>query len=446
MVRPFGWRESTTVDETAGDEVAGDRNTSTSAVGPLSILRVVSSTLWQSGGLDALLAGLVSQFAERIERLPEDEVLARSTDDLVVEYTPLAVVEPLTIGAEPVDGDVTETTVSVAHRFDYDASRVRGYRAHAVFEFTGDRRLFEYTPNHHHLATHHAEIRNGTITIGVDEPGLNVDASQLQPQITQQMGRIREMAGFASAQAADHNRRVEAKVSTIVEDRKARIRKRRDLAGALGFPLQRRSDAPKAVPLTRKKIGSARARPSAGGKPYADELALSNAQYEDAIEVVRATLLAMERSPSVASGKSEEELRDQILVQLNGTFSGGATGETFVQSGKTDILVRASDRHVFVAECKWWSGPSDCSKAVDQLLSYLPWRDEKAALILFIGRKDATAVIEKANEAVRTHPAFKRPGGRSDDPMARRNFVLGHPDDPDREIRVAALFAVLPKT
>ena len=110
---------------------------------------------------------------------------------------------------------------------------------------------------------------------------------------------------------------------------------------------------------------------------------------------MRSTLLAMERTPSVASGKDEEELRDQILVQLNGTFEGGATGETFVQKGKTDILVKDGERHIFVGECKWWSGAKACGDAIDQLLSYLPWRDEKAALILFIDRKDASAVSKR---------------------------------------------------
>jgi hypothetical protein len=69
---------------------------------------------------------------------------------------------------------------------------------------------------------------------------------------------------------------------------------------------------------------------------------------------------------------------------LNGTYQGAATGETFVKEGKTDILVRIEDRHVFVGECKWWDGPKACAEAVDQLLRYLPWRDEKGALVVFI--------------------------------------------------------------
>jgi hypothetical protein len=196
--------------------------------------------------------------------------------------------------------------------------------------------------------------------------------------------------------------------------------------------------------VQRKNIGVVRSATSRSREPYRDEPALSEAQYEDAIKVVQSTLLAMERTPSVASGKDEEELRDQILVQLNGTFEGAATGETFVQRGKTDLLVRVEDRHVFVGECKWWSGEKAFGDAIDQLLSYLPWRDEKAALILFIDRKDASAVIEKADQAVRAHRAYKRVGKSSRDPKSRRNYILGQPDDPEREIQLAVLFAVLP--
>lgn len=215
----------------------------------------------------------------------------------------------------------------------------------------------------------------------------------------------------------------------------------------LGFPLTKRQDAPRSVPLQRKQLATRAAQPRRRGtpEPYRDEPALTDAQYEEIIEVVRGAMRAMERTPSVASGKHEEELRDQILVPLNGSFAGAATGETFVQRGKTDILVKVDDRHVFVGECKWWTGAKACASAVDQLLGYLPWRNEKAALILFIDRKDATSVIDKADETIRAHAAFKRVGPTSKDKTARRNYVLGHPDDLDREIQLAALFAVLPK-
>lgn len=399
--------------------------------------------LFEKGELSSFLQSLIDEASAWLERRPEDEVLARSNEDLVAELRTRVAVEPLMIGEEPVDGSVMETTVDVSHNFGWYGDRARGFEIKATYEYSGDQRLFSYRPSQRLMIRVEAEIGASTLTIAATQPGLDMQAEQVKASLQPSIERIRRMASFASADATAHNAALDNVLSGLVEGRKDGVRKRRDLAGALGFPLQRRRDAPRPVPLERKSIGSARR--GSQREPYKDEPALTAAQFEDALSVVRSTLIAMERTPSVASGKPEEELRDQILVQLNGTFTGAATGETFVQKGKTDILIKDGDRHVFVGECKWWTGPKACSAAIDQLLGYLPWRDEKASLILFIDRRDASAVIEKVGGVVRDHESFKRAGTASNDPAGRRNFVLGHPDDPDREIHLAILFAVLPK-
>jgi hypothetical protein len=400
--------------------------------------------LFESGELGDFLQGQLKAAADRLESISEDEVLSRSVDDLTLELAAAATITPLVVGTEPIDGSVAETTVDVSRDFIWNGSRARGFEVKAVYEFTGDKRVFQYRPSQNFMVRHEATIGNGTITVGAVRPGLDTDADQMRAALAPGIDRIRQMAGFAATDVGTHNASVPGVVRRLVEQRKDRVQKRCDLAGALGFPLQRRDDALRPVPLVRTTIAVSRPHTDRR-QPYQDEPAITFAQYEDAIQVVRSTLVAMERTPSVASGKDEEELRDQILVQLNGTFRGAATGETFVQNGKTDILVRVDDRHVFVGECKWWTGQKACGQAVDQLLSYLPWRDEKAALILFIDRKDASAVIEKAAESVRAHAAYKRSGITSSEPAGRQSFVLGHPDDAEREIQLALLFAVLPR-
>ena len=72
-----------------------------------------------------------------------------------------------------------------------------------------------------------------------------------------------------------------------------------------------------------------------------------------------------------------------VLAQLNGHFKGAATGEAFRGKGKTDIRIEQDDRAAFVGECKNWNGETGATKAIDQLLGYLTWRDGKAALIVF---------------------------------------------------------------
>ncbi|MFG3064651.1 hypothetical protein ACGFYM_39805 [Streptomyces sp. NPDC048231] len=112
-------------------------------------------------------------------------------------------------------------------------------------------------------------------------------------------------------------------------------------------------------------------------------------------------------------------------------------------AGKTDILVRVEDRHVFIGECKSWKGPKTISDTLDQLLGYLVWRDNKAARLLFIRRGNPTEIIAKSLEKIRSHPSFKREGTHSDEFGERYNFVFHANGDESREIKLAFLPFVL---
>ena len=79
--------------------------------------------------------------------------------------------------------------------------------------------------------------------------------------------------------------------------------------------------------------------------------------------------LVMERSPSAFAKMEEEHIRFHYLVQLNGQYDGAAVGEAFNFQGKTDILVRHQNHNLFIAECKFWSGPKGLKETVDQNFS-----------------------------------------------------------------------------
>lgn len=401
--------------------------------------------LFNRGELREYLFNRVRSSLTLLEKMSEDEVLARSTDDIVADLVDAAKVEPVVVGSDAIDGGVTETQIETYDQFDRTRYTATGLRIHAVFEYSGDSDLLYYRPSTRLMTRFEADVRNGTITVKIEQSGSTPNPAATKQAIDREIGNIRTMVGHAASDLRGFNSNLDDQFRPAVERRKKFFQDRRDLAGALGFPLKKRTDAPAPVPFQRKVMGVQRSKSAAQRPPYRDEPALTDAQYEDAIAVISSTMLAMERTPSVVHGKNEEELRDYILVPLNGTFQGNATGETFVKKGKTDILVCVEDRHVFVGECKWWRGARGLSSAIDQLLSYLPWRDEKAALIIFIDNKDASAVIEKVEDAVKAHSAFKRAGKSSSDKAKRCNFVLGHPEDPEREIQLAALFAVFPK-
>ena len=402
-------------------------------------------TLFGDGELRSYLDDRRGRAVTHLEQMPEEEVLARSVDSLVEELTVLARVEPLVLHAdEPVCGQVQELDIERDGR-NGRRVHVQGVRIRSEYAFEGDANLFRLRPSTYNLRGWAGAVGEDTLAIYLDRAGVDQDPGAVQQALNEEIRGIAGMARNASNDVEGYNSRLGADLRPAVEARRQRLLSKRNLAGALGFPLVRHSNAPRRVPIERKVLGLERRQASrpALRRTYEDEVAIADADYEDVIGVLRSTLLSCERAPSTLTDKSEEAIRDLLLIQLNGTFRGSATGETFVNHGKTDILVRIDDRHVFVGECKWWKGPAGFIAACDQLLSYLPWRDEKAALVIFIKNKNATALIDVADKAMRGYKQFVRAGQRSDDPSSRRDYVLRHGDDPDREIRVAVLFAVI---
>jgi hypothetical protein len=68
----------------------------------------------------------------------------------------------------------------------------------------------------------------------------------------------------------------------------------------------------------------------------------------------------------------------------------------------------------------------------------------KAALILFITRLNATAVIEKAAEVLTAHPACTD-SLASENPIERRDYRFTSPTDDSRVISLALLPVVVPR-
>jgi len=197
----------------------------------------------------------------------------------------------------------------------------------------------------------------------------------------------------------------------------------RRLQASLGFPAPPRAEAPQfAVPVARRKIETLR-RPAANA-PSQPEWVLPEAQYEQALTVLRNARNALERGPAMTTYLDEEKIRDLLLVFLNAQFEGAAAGEVFNAAGKTDILIRAEDRNVFIAESKIWKGPATIRDALGQLLSYLTWRDTKAALLVFIRHGEPpTEVINKAIKEIEGHPNYKRTRRTGED-GGRYNFIV----------------------
>lgn len=152
--------------------------------------------------------------------------------------------------------------------------------------------------------------------------------------------------------------------------------------------------------------------------------------------------ITVERSPNAYRAMNEEELRMQFLVALNSHFEGAATGETFNATGKTDILIRHENKNLFIAECKFWNGPTSLTNTIDQLLGYTSWRDTKTAILLFSRNKDFTNVLSQIIPTVLAHPNTIRQEPYNSETGYR--FTLHHQQDKERHLTLTVLAFNIP--
>jgi hypothetical protein len=183
-------------------------------------------------------------------------------------------------------------------------------------------------------------------------------------------------------------------------------------------------------------------RPKAEIDHYQSEPVLDQKEYDHILEVLRSMSLVMERSPKAFATLDEEAIRIHFLLQLNGHYEGGATGETFNFSGKTDILIRVDDRNIFIAECKFWTGQKGFGEAIDQLLGYLTWRDAKCALLVFNRTKDSAGVCKKMHTVMEGRSEHRRTVAHYTDGDSKYIFVKE--SEPERKITITTQLYDIP--
>ena len=153
---------------------------------------------------------------------------------------------------------------------------------------------------------------------------------------------------------------------------------------------------------------------------------LNDVIYKDIIKKIYELCKEFEQHNSLYRGKHEEDLRDLIIPTLNVVFKGtNSTGETFNKAGKTDIITKAPDgSNIFIAECKVWYGEKELSKAIDQLLGYITWRDTRTAIILFVKKNGIIDIVKKAKNTMTQHSCYICYNGQTNDSSFSYTFHL----------------------
>lgn len=389
--------------------------------------------LFSSRRLVDALGEMFPDLLREIDNWPDDDLLGQSEQEIVAFLSEKHSVQCPDLrpddrwADEPLD--IKQRVQTPARVVEVPATRVV---VHVPFD--GDVAFFNCRPNSFDSMPPTAIIGDAELSIVYESRDLN--SAQLTAYVDSTIASIQKWLDWARPTAAEHNEQVRSTVGEAVARRKAKLIADRKTVASLGIPIRRTGEPPTfSIPLQRRRPDIA--RPAAARAGYETEPTLAVDDYEHAIRVIAAAGRTLERLPATAGRLREESLRDVLLVALNSQFEGQAGGEVFNGAGKTDILLRVDDRTVFIGECKFWGGPKKFRAAIDQLFTYLVWRDTKAAILLFIRDGDASAIIEKAAEALASHERCVRADGSAD--SGRRDYVFVAADDERREIRVALL-------
>lgn len=404
--------------------------------------------LFSQGHLSASLRAREEAVEKEVDAFDGNRLLNTPLDDLCTYFVEKLQIEPLSLADDSqITMETREATLETSRlphgRWEYgDHQPTIPATAFSFYvPFTGEAELFKFQPGTFTLNAPRGTVRDNdlvlTFTVPADqEAGVEV-------QLTNQLAQIRNHIRSITSEVEDLNKnRLPRAIRRSVEERRARLLKTHGVVASLGYRLRRREGMPTtyAAPSVRRKIAPP---PVASSAPFKPEPALADDDYEHILTVMQNMALVLERSPSAFTALGEEHLRWHFVVQLNGHYEGSATGETFNVEGKTDILVRDGGKNVFIAECKFWSGPKGFHETIDQLLGYASWRDTKTAIVVFNRDTQFSTVLAKLPDGLRSHPNFKReekPNGET-----RFRAVLSHKSDPSRELTVTVLAFDVPK-
>lgn len=372
-----------------------------------------SGYLFSSRDLRELLESCMTAMRQEIEQLDPNRLLNTSPTDLSKYLAEKYTLQTPSLRRD--DWSATETEAQIDVRYDQnrwirDRSRpcyIPGQRIEVEVPIEGEVELMYARASTFSSSPPSAEIRGRSLFLTYQVPHDSQDRN-IRQEIDRTLDEIDQHLGWIKNDLSGFNQGLHNSAEQTIASRRERILANQGRVASLGIPLKSRSDAPKtyAVPEVRRKVVPS--LPTATTEAYEPEPVLDYENYNHILSVIQNMAHVMERSPSAFKGMGEEDLRQHFLVQLNGQFEGAATGETFNVNGKTDILLRANGRNVFIAECKFWKGPKHYRETIDQLLGYTAWRDTKTAILVFNRGTTMSTVLEGVAAETTSHKNFKR--------------------------------------
>ena len=314
--------------------------------------------LFDVDSLSTFLSERSQTLFRQIDRLSSTELASSSDDQLTASLVQQYSLNPVLLR----DSDsITMDPPAEVQRQNGDRTW-RTTICKVYLEFTGDPELFKYHPGTRPIPTREMWVEANSLVTEFD-----VNESNGGNDIRREFEGVRGALTLAAQKVAVFNESLPTMIRDRLSERRREVAKVEDTFRRLGFSLRRRNDAEISIVLPPRQKPVALVRAPGGPTPV--DVYLASKDYEDILSSLRNMATVLERSPKSFATLNEEALRWILLVGLNGLYEGQASGETFNFEGKTDILIRAGGKNVFVAECKIWRGATELQAAIDQLTS-----------------------------------------------------------------------------
>jgi hypothetical protein len=403
---------------------------------------------FNDGDTFSTFRNILENTKQEIQSLNNEYVIKASQTELEDYYTEKARVESLALyGDQHYIENHTATKIDVKNDFNRSflpgrQAVVQGTHLDIAIPYDGDPMLWKLRASTFSLSDYpKINVRDNLIIFSIEFADDSANSEKIKLEIDRQIQLLVSAVNHISYDVASHNNSIAQVVKDAIQRKQRLAESAIGAVASLGIPIKQR-DRPLTYTVPTKRRESPVRKPSVSKEAYKLEPVLIEKEYDHILDIMKSMSLVIERSPNAFTTLDEEAIRTHFLLQLNGHYEGDATGETFNASGKTDILIRVENRNIFIAECKFWRGPKSFNDAIDQLLSYLSWRDSKSALLVFNKTKDSGSVRQKMHEAIESRSEHKKTVKH--DLAGDSRYIFVKESEPGREIIITTQLYDIP--
>lgn len=355
-----------------------------------------------------------ARMKKKVDEYTNDEILANDLELLADNLYEEFYVAPVTIFEEEfAKRSVTQSKITrKLHPFErgiygHESVTLDGFDLSFFFPYEGEDTLFRSRASTGSLSPYpDITLHNKYIVLKYSKTVQEMNAADaregLLREVENDINAIKQGISYANSNVESFNKSLRSTALAYLKEKKKITESFYSVASMFEVPVTKTSYSATHLPLKRKIV------PISHTYDRQSIYCISDKDYNDILETIKHTGSTYERTPASYISMHEEDLRNTLLATLNATYKGDATGEAFRNHGKTDICIERENRAAFVAECKMWTGPKEVQAALEQLDSYLTWRDCKTALIYFVRRKNFISILDSVEETLRDIPFIRQ--------------------------------------